>query len=131
MMDNFFSESQILRLLVTCTEKNEEERKQILDRRLASLSQGHFPVSNLTEYVQFVSQYISFHEARRAQRSKHTYFEQIFKSYSGSDLQMEESEGTYFNHNFFINITSQSKNYLSVYIYSSTLNYIWKTILIA
>lgn len=41
-MHNFFSESQILRLLVTGSEKNKEERKNLLDRRLASLSQGHF-----------------------------------------------------------------------------------------
>lgn len=116
-MHKFFSESQILRLLVTGSEKNEEERKKLLDRRLASLSQGHFPMSNLTEYVQFVSQCISFHEARRAQRSKHTYFEHIFKSYSGSDLQMEESEGTYFNHFFFIIITYHNQNNdFSVYI---------------
>lgn len=93
---NHFSEAQIFRMLAICTEKPLDERRKLVDRKVAVMSQGHFPKSNIAENIQFVIQSIFFQEeSRRLQSSKHTHFEheEIFKSYNGRDLELEE--GTY------------------------------------
>lgn len=95
-MHNHFSEAQVFRMLAICTEKPLDERRKLVDRKVAIMSPGHFPKSNLSENIQFVVQSISFQEEpRRLQSSKHTNSERekIFKSYSGRDLELEE--GTY------------------------------------
>lgn len=91
-----FSEAQIFRMLAICTERPLDERRKLVDRKVAVMTRGHFPKSNLAETVQFVVQSFSFQEeTRRLQSSKHTNYEheKIFKSYSGRDLELEE--GTY------------------------------------
>lgn len=85
--------AQIFRMLAICTEKPLDERRKLVDRKVAVMSQGHFPKSNIAENIQFVIQSISFQEeSRRLQSSKHTHFEheEIFKSYNGRDLELEE-----------------------------------------
>lgn len=90
------SESQIFRMLVTCTDQHIDERKTLIDRKLALISQGHITESQLAEHVQFVLQYISLEDrGRHGQLFEKTNFDSIFKSYSGSDLELEESIGMY------------------------------------
>lgn len=81
---------------MTCTDNNLDERRNIVDRKLALLSQGHIPESRLAKHVQFVLHCISL-EARRKQGQpfEKSHFELIFKSYSGSDLELSESIGKY------------------------------------
>lgn len=89
--------AQIFRMLAICTEKRLDERRNLVDRKVAVMSPGHFPKSNLAENIQFVIQSISFQEkSKRLQSSKHTNSERekIFKSYNGSDLELEEDEDT-------------------------------------
>lgn len=93
---SFLTEAQIFRMLVTCTDKNIDERRTLVDRKLALISQGHIPESQLAEHVQFVLQCISLgNRGRHGQLFEKTKFESIFKSYSGSDLELEESIGMY------------------------------------
>lgn len=89
---SFLTEAQIFRMLVTCTDKNIDERRTLVDRKLALISQGHIPESQLAEHVQFVLQCISLEN-----RGRHgqLFEKSIFKSYSGSDLELEESIGMY------------------------------------
>lgn len=97
---NHFSEALIFRMLAICTEKPPDERRKLVDRKVAIMSPGHFPISNLTETVLFVVQSISFQEEPiRLQSSKHSISERekIFKSYSGRDVELEE--GTYLEKN--------------------------------
>lgn len=92
----FLPEAQIFRLLVTCTDNNLDERRNIVDRKLALLSQGHIPESRLAKHVQFVLHCISLEDKRKqGQPFEKSHFELIFKSYSGSDLELEESIGKY------------------------------------
>lgn len=81
---------------MTCTDRNLDERRNIVDRKLALLSQGHIPESQLAEHVQFVLHCISLEDRRKqGQPFEKTHFELIFKSYSGSDLELNESIGKY------------------------------------
>lgn len=92
---NHFLEAQIFRMLAICTEKRLDERRNLVVRKVAVMSPGHFPKSNLAENIQFVIQSISFQEkSKRLQSSKHTNSERekIFKSYNGSDLELEEGK---------------------------------------
>lgn len=52
------------------------------------------------------------------QRGINTILDQIFKS--KCDLQLEESKGTYFNHNFFINISQLKYSPFSVFVFCHT-----------
>lgn len=81
---------------MTCTDRNLDERRNIVDRKLALLSQGHIPESQLAEHVQFVLHCISLEDKRKqGQPFEKFHFELIFKSYSGSDLELNESIGKY------------------------------------
>lgn len=81
---------------MTCTDKNLDERRNIVDRKLALLSQGHIPESQLAKHVQFVLHCISLEDKRKqGQPFEKSHFELIFKSYSGGDLEPEESFGKY------------------------------------
>lgn len=81
---------------MTCTDKNLDERRNIVDRKLALLSQGHIPESQLAKHVQFVLHCISLEDrGEQGQPFEKTNFELIFKSYSGGDLELEESIGKY------------------------------------
>lgn len=81
---------------MTCTDKNLDERRNIVDRKLALLSQGHIPESQLAKHVQFVLHCISLEDKRKqGQPFEKFHFELIFKSYSGSDLELNESIGKY------------------------------------
>lgn len=80
-------------MIATCTEKNLEERRSLMDSKLAQMSQGHFPESLLVDSVQYVLQCISCGENAKRGESSEAYFEFIFKSYSGVILQFDETEG--------------------------------------
>lgn len=83
--------AQIFRILVICTEKPLDERRNLVDRKVAIMSPGHFPKSNLAENVQFVLQSISLQEeSRHLPSSEYSEREKIFKSYDGRDLELEE-----------------------------------------
>lgn len=83
-------------MLVVCTEKHYEERRQLLHDKMAFVSQGHFPEDHLANCVKYVLQLIQ-NETGHPRLSNNTNVERsyIFKSYSGSDLEPDESEGGY------------------------------------
>lgn len=83
-------------MLVVCTEKNFEERRQLLHNKMAVVSQGHFPKDHLDNYFKYVLQLIQ-NETSHLRVTNDTNVERsyIFKSYSGKDLEPEESGGAY------------------------------------
>lgn len=90
----FISESQIHRILLVCSDKTSYERRKLVDSKLAFMSQGVSANSSLADSAQFVLQCISLKEnAERLNPNKPIDFEHIFMSYSGSFLQLEETEG--------------------------------------
>lgn len=67
---------------------------KLVDSKLAFMTQGFSSNSYLEDSAQFVLQCISLEEsANRLNRIEHTEFEHIFMSYTGSFLQLEETEG--------------------------------------
>ena len=80
-------------MIATWTDKSLEERRSLMDSKLAQMSQGHFPESLLVDSVQYVLQCISCGENAKREESSEAYFESIFKSYSGEVLQFDQTEG--------------------------------------
>lgn len=83
-------------MLVVCTEKKFEERRQLLHNKMAVVSQGHFPKDHLANCLKYVLQLIQ-NETSHLRLTNDTNVERsyIFESYSGKDLEPEESGGAY------------------------------------
>lgn len=85
-------------MLVVCTEKKFEERRQLLHNKMAVVSQGHFPKDHLANCFKYVLQLIQNETSHlRLTNDTNVSFERsyIFESYSGKDLEPEESGGAY------------------------------------
>ena len=99
----FFSEAQIYRMIATCTDKTLEERRGLMDSRLAQMSQGHFPESSMVDSVQYVLQCVSCKKNAKREEASEVSFESIFKSYSGEILQFDHTEGRVFGYIICLN----------------------------
>lgn len=84
-------------MLVTCPDKNLEERRSLLDDKLVTMSKGHLRQSSLSQAAQYVSRYLFLNEnAKRLETSTPSRINPIFKSYTAGVLQFEESKGKLF-----------------------------------
>lgn len=97
-------------MMVTNRDKPLEERTGLVDSKFVSMVQGHFPVTHLSECIQFVLQDISLQkgECRKQQANR----KQIFKTYTGKDLIQEATEGNtilfILNHRQFCSIFTEN-----------------------
>lgn len=85
-------------MLLVCCDETSDERSKLVDSKLAFMSQGFSANSYLEDSAQFVLQCISLKEnAERITPNEHFDFGQICMSYSGSFLQIDETEGMLYN----------------------------------
>lgn len=112
-------------MMVTNRDKPLEERTGLVDSKFVSMVQGHFPVTHLSECIQFVLHDISLQkgECRKQQANR----KQIFKTYTGKDLIQEATEGNtilfILNHRQFCSIFTEKIFVLVVHLLLSLIGF--------